>query len=361
MIASTKNDHPASAPAAARVGGLDSVRALAALSVMLAHILVPNLEGLLNFTPLAGTAIPALSKYFITGVPVIAFFVVSGFCIHYPYLTRSLPVIPFLAARWARVLLPTLVAIAFALLAKIESYNFSDGYILWSIVCELFYYTLYPFFFWLSRFVVFRIQYLLSLGASISVAIYLGSDDYGNMNIFGPELNWLIHLPSWLLGCALAEWMVQKRNHGRQTHSKTSFIIARRAGMSLAGSLLLWFSFNTPAGLYLTSHLFALLSCFLINAEICASPTTTSRLEKLGAWSFSLYLMHMPIYVMIGKFMPGIIATSPLYPLLCAPLVLWLCCLFYRKIEMPTHTYARRLFQTMPTRGIVILNKRSAL
>ncbi len=145
-----------------------------------------------------------------------------------------------------------------------------------------------------------------------------------------------------------------------KSYSAAVVFTAPRVGMSLAGSLLLWLSFNTPAGLYLTSHLFALLSCFFINAEIYASPAAASRLEKLGSWSFSLYLMHMPIYVMIGKFMPVIIAMSPLYPMLCMPLVLWLCYLFYRKIEIRTHTYARRIFQTTPTNGIVILNKRGA-
>ena len=343
---------------AERIGGLDSVRALAALSVMLTHILVPNLEGLLSFTPLAGTAIPALSKYIITGIPVITFFVVSGFCIHYPYQTKSLPVLSFLAARWIRLLLPTLVAIMVAMIAKLATYNFWDGYILWSIVCELFYYTLYPLFFWLSRFITFRAQYLLSLMVSLGLALYLGSDAYGNFNNFGPELNWLISLPSWLLGCVLAESVFQKRQRQNLTPHKDVPIVVWRAMVAIAASLLLWLSFNTPAGLYLTLHLFALLSYFWIAAEIRLQRVAGNKLEAIGRWSFSLYLMHMPIYAILGRIMLCWTENPTYYQLLGLPIVLWFSYVFYRAMEMPTHTYARHLFKTVQPRGILISSRK---
>lgn len=117
---------------AEHVEGIDSVRALAALSVVLAHIVGPELPGLLKRTALVTTVIPDLAQYVFTGHPtVIAFFVVSGFCIHYPYVRKPLPVLPFWVARGIRIMIPALVAMVLAKLAKLHDYNFWDGYILW--------------------------------------------------------------------------------------------------------------------------------------------------------------------------------------------------------------------------------------
>src|ERR1700674_422745 len=120
------------------VPGPDSVRALAALSVMCAHLVGPSL--------------PGIGRYLFTGAPaVIAFFVISGFCIHYPYRTRELPILAFWAARWTRIMVPAIAALALAQGAGIRQYNFTDGFILWSIVCELAYYTIYPALHWMAR------------------------------------------------------------------------------------------------------------------------------------------------------------------------------------------------------------------
>ena len=139
--------------------GLDTVRAFAALSVVLAHILGPKLPSVLQNLGL-NQGIADFSKYLFTGHPaVIVFFVVSGFCIHYPYTRRNLPVIAFTLARWMRIMPPALIAMLLAYLLHVEKYNFVDGFILWSIVCELWYYSLYPFFLMLSRRVSFNVQF----------------------------------------------------------------------------------------------------------------------------------------------------------------------------------------------------------
>lgn len=194
-------------PVLRHVYGIDSVRALAALSVVFAHIVGPALSDLLaRIPPLAETIIPNFAKYLFTGHPaVIAFFVVSGFCIHYPYTKKALPILPFWAARWTRIIIPLLVAILVAKLARLKGYNFWDGYILWSIVCELFYYMLYPLFLLVSRWVPWGIQFYLALLLSFTVPIGLGSDQYGNAHVYGPLLNWVVGLPSWLAGCVLGE------------------------------------------------------------------------------------------------------------------------------------------------------------
>ena len=175
-----------------RVLGLDSVRAVAALSVMLAH--------------LAGPYMPGLSRYLFTGVPaVIVFFVVSGFCIRFPYRTRPAPRLAFWAARAVRMLVPALVAMGLAHLAGLREYNFVDGYILWSIVCELFYYAAYPLLASTARRIGWRTLCGASFVVSYAVAVGVGSDRYGNVHVYGWYLNWIILLPAWLLGCILAD------------------------------------------------------------------------------------------------------------------------------------------------------------
>ncbi|MFL5019716.1 MAG: acyltransferase family protein, partial [Rhizobium sp.] len=164
-----------------RVLGLDTVRAIAALSVVFAHLLGPSL--------------PGVAKYIFTGHPaVIAFFVVSGFCIHYPYRFRSLQVAPFLSGRFIRIVPPAAAAFILAQAMGMKAYNPIDGYILWSVVCEAIYYCLYPLIVPISRRIGWPVLIAVSVIASYGVAVGFGSDQYGNAMKYGPKLNWVVGL-----------------------------------------------------------------------------------------------------------------------------------------------------------------------
>lgn len=334
-----------------RVCGIDSVRALAALSVVFAHLVGPTLPGLLGHTPLAATVIPNYAKYLFTGHPaVIAFFVISGFCIHYPYTRKSLPVLPFWAARWTRIMIPVLAAIVLAKLARLKEYNFWDGYILWSIVCELFYYMLYPLFLLLSRWVTWRVQFYLALFLSFTVAIGLGSDQYGNAHVYGPLLNWVVALPSWLAGCVLAESIhKQKDSPTIPSAYRVAFWRCLVAGVA---SVLYWLTLNTGFGYYLTMNGFALLAYFWIRAEIASPSGQDGVLEGVGKWSYSIYLLHMPILVILARILKPI--WSDTLQLLCLPLILYGCFWLYKKVELPAHGYARRIFRAINPRGLFV-------
>ena len=63
--------------------------------------------------------------------------------------------------------------------------------------------------------------------------------------------------------------------------------------------------------------------------------------EWAGRWSYSLYLMHLPLMVLIGGLRPD-----------ASPLLNWVVliagalagsCLFYLLIERPSHALARRI------------------
>ena len=77
---------------------------------------------------------------------VIIFFLISGFCIHYPYREswHKKNILPFIMARVTRISAPIICA---AVIVKLIGFNTSLFYLLigWSIVCELSYYVFYPF------------------------------------------------------------------------------------------------------------------------------------------------------------------------------------------------------------------------
>lgn len=318
---------------APHVIGPDTVRAFAALSVMCAHVLGPVLPDVLQKFGL-GHELSALAKHLFAGQMVIVFFVVSGFCIHYPYVTKKLPIFAFLTARWVRIMIPALVALAMAKFLGLHKFNFIDGFILWSVVCELWYYSLYPLFLWLSRKVSFKSQFLLALIVSFFILICLGSDKYGNVNIYGPWLNWLVALPSWLLGCVLAEKIYYKSN---EFNTNTNRVILWRVLIALIASAMGWLTLNTSIGFYLTMNPFAILAFFWIRAEINAPKNPNSTLEKIGKWSYSIYLYHIIFMVIVTKFF---ISSK----LLSFPFILILCYLAFRAVEKPSHHYARMLF-----------------
>lgn len=301
-----------------RVKGIDKLRALAALSVVIAHIY--------------GSAIPGYWKYLFTGHPsVIAFFVISGFCIHRPYVQNRLDVKAFLAARLVRILPPVLVAMFFANRLQMNLYNFTDGYILWSVVCELWYYGCYPIFYWASKYISWKAQFVLAMLVSFTIVGYFGSDQYGGAAVYGPYLNWVVALPSWLLGCVVAE----------QEIGKPANVYIWRLVTALAAAIAYYLTMNTSIGFYLTMNLFAVLAAVWLKAEI-ATAKSSNWLDWIGTWSFSIYLIHMianrAIEVYWAAYIPykGIALTA-----------LAMSLIFYFIVEKPSHFLARKVFKFM--------------
>ncbi len=84
-----------------KINGIDRIRAFAALSVMLGHTSSPYL--------------PDIFRYVFTGNPaVFVFFVISGFCIHYPYVSSPLPVSAFYFSRLIRILPVAMIGVVLA-------------------------------------------------------------------------------------------------------------------------------------------------------------------------------------------------------------------------------------------------------
>lgn len=120
---------------------VDAVRLLSAAWVGFSHLGGPpvdELARLAGFSILAGHLSKAVATAFCGPAAVVVFFVISGFCIHYPYAKgQAFHWCGFLVSRLTRILLPMLAAIGiFRLCAQIDKLQL----ILWSIYCEMIYY-----------------------------------------------------------------------------------------------------------------------------------------------------------------------------------------------------------------------------
>src|SRR5690349_16241360 len=133
-------------PITARILGLDALRLFCALCVVQGHL---RLEALLFLNKLHGP--PSLVHWtvfiFNAGIPipsgpnaVIVFFVISGFCIHFPFRDAPAMNVPqYLIRRYIRVGIPAVVA---AICLYICGFHSLQDSVLWSIICEVIYYTL---------------------------------------------------------------------------------------------------------------------------------------------------------------------------------------------------------------------------
>ena len=200
---------------------------------------------------------------------------------------------------------------------------------MWSIVCELIYYALYPLLYYFTRFVGWVKLLILSIIASYALVLGLGSDEYGNAHIYGPYLNWIVGLPAWLLGCVLAQKYRTSWNIGS--------IWPWRITTAVLASTLYWATINTSVGYYLTMVPFALVAALWLVAEISsARQSPVVALEFVGRACFSIYLMHIVMAAVISRM--GIsepFITTVLSLIMIAP--------FYLVVERPSHILARYL------------------
>lgn len=188
-----------------RVIGLDSLRFVLAFIVLLGHGVIPQFDESIINSNILFYYIDILMKLVQpSGVAaVMAFFIISGFVIHYPYTTgKSINVIEFYLRRIIRIALPA--AIAFSL------YYFTFNLymvVIWSLICEIIYYLLYPLILRYKEKHMSKI-FVCSFVLSYIVSLYytVVSDSYnGDFHRSGFLLTWIVGLPIWLLGVILAD------------------------------------------------------------------------------------------------------------------------------------------------------------
>jgi len=128
-----------------RIEGLDTIRFVLAMTVVFGHCGFIQFHLPFERFHYIGPAVRALQRNIVNGpAAVIAFFVISGFCVHYP--NRKLDrvdLLPFYARRHIRIIIPATFAALISSAKGVDLARCSDS-ILWSLVCEEIYYTMYP-------------------------------------------------------------------------------------------------------------------------------------------------------------------------------------------------------------------------
>lgn len=324
-----------------RISGLDSIRFVCALWVFFGHGHAPPASNPFEINTLLYWVFRGIYGNMWSGpAAVIVFFVISGFCIHYPFANRgdSLPAFAFLVKRWLRLGLPLAVAIPIAQLHG-HSLPLFDKTILWSLLAELVYYSIYPF---LRK--IWKLQgswlLILTLASVLAFLVVLSAPHAGDYPSYGPWLNWLIGLPCWLMGCLLADWISASK---RASITSATLWMWRLAVFAAAG-LCSVLRFHSPIGYPWTLDIFAVLVLFWLYREISfrfESPASP-MLEWAGRWSYSLYLMHAVAATRFGLIFSDIGSSFSTW-FLKVSFVLVACYLFHLLVEWPSHAIARRL------------------
>jgi len=195
-----------------RIAGLDTIRAISALWVVMGHIGAPPLTaGLDESNGLARVVVGIYANFWSGPAAVMVFFVISGFCIHYPY-ARSLTVPSqkaYLVRRYCRIAVPLVIAVGISRMLSVNLSLFNLS-ILWSLVAELVYYTIYPLLLHARR-ATGSWMPLVICAFGLALALAATQPSAGNYPSFGNALNWLLGLPVWLSGCWLADRVVASK------------------------------------------------------------------------------------------------------------------------------------------------------
>ncbi len=325
-----------------RVHGLDTIRFFLALWVVAAHFWVPL--GI-DKSSTVGKLIIGLYDNFINGpAAVIVFFVISGFCIHYPYRhKRELALIPYFSRRHLRIWVPIFITVLCGMPLGVK-FSLMERSILWSLLAEEIYYLIYPIILWLRRQLGWR--KLLIFAYACASTIVLSNPTINDYPSYGPYLTWLLGLPTWLLGCCLAE----KSDKLCQTVANidTIHIWRWRFAAWLLSFICSIANFHSPIKYPLNLTLFAVFAFFWLGQEIAYHQLRDPHplFENAGKGSYSIYLFHLlapPLYILLK--LP---TFSPLLQwVVQIAFALPICYVFYLLVERPSHSLARKVAEKL--------------
>jgi peptidoglycan/LPS O-acetylase OafA/YrhL len=325
------------------VQGIDSIRFFLALIVLLSHYRNPFILLFKNSeNKLAQLFSGAISHLFLGVGAVIAFFIISGFVIHYPNRHKEkINVVNFLLRRWLRIGIPMVV------IGLIAGYfGYFNNIPVWSLYCEIIYYTIYPLLFrsriswgrqfWISFVLSYAVIIALNL-AEINSFIHQANLGY-NINYWqlGISLTWLVGLPCWLLGVLLAE-----RADRFNFQVSTLKIYACRAGVFLLSMAIFALATHYYLSCILSLNIYALVLYLWLKQEIVyyRSHQPSRVFEYFGKFSYSLYLCHQLCLIIISTFLVYNEYTYLLYIVLS----LGISYIAYLLVEYPSHKLAQKI------------------
>lgn len=323
----------------ARLPVLDAIRFLAAAVVALAHFGLPVLDSFWITRHTVPNFPQQVLIFFLNGgSAVMVFFVLSGFCIHLPYVgERPLNLREFYLRRFLRLGIPLLVWAPFLLIVKEP--KLSVG-VLWSLWAELIYYALYPL---LRRVIQLWLWELVYLSAVVgAIVVLLTFPPQQICGLYSPAVAWVLGLPVWLLGVRLAEqWPKLKTLKPLGAPA----LWALRLSLFLVAwvaSLLSWRGVSDGW----TQNVFGVLAAYWLGQELVAaqSRTVPQWLVAAGGMSYSYYLIHSGVgYSVAGLLGLGAPLERPVANVVAHTTALLAAYGFARWVEKPAHALARRL------------------
>jgi peptidoglycan/LPS O-acetylase OafA/YrhL len=302
------------------------------------------------------------------GVPI--FFVISGYCIHrsqaYSYVqtkTYNLPTLNFLTRRFIRIYPVLFGALLLTLACDRVSAHFFQGIFgdtslsvfltnlfsvqgvvgpyygsnvpLWTLAIEVQFYALYP--------LLLVLMFRLGKGRTFLALCLVNMVSYFFLERRGYSL-FTSFYPLWYLGVLVAEYEIAKPPFDWLSSTRSRIILyISSLALLIIGCGVDFF------GPYLSFQIWGAAFALFLMRRIWDGPTKppTSAAKifgSLGRFSFSLYIVHLPIIVLINSVLFNSVRQPSFLPLFlvlgsavgCAYIFFWIC-------ESPALTLSQKL------------------
>ncbi|ROS63801.1 peptidoglycan/LPS O-acetylase OafA/YrhL [Curtobacterium sp. PhB172] len=354
---------------AGRIGSLDGLRGVAAAVVLIHHglLVVPSLSDGNNGLPVPSSRAwlvdSPLHLFWAGGEAVFVFFVLSGFVLTLPSLRRAQDWFAYYPSRLLRLYVPVVASVALALVLFLLVPRTADpgasGWLLrhvepltaggllgdvtlwsptrlnsplWSLTWEVAFSLLLPVFVLLAK-ATSRVWWLTAVAALL-------------LSAHGRQVHedWLMYLPMFLLGSALAAgWeRIPEIRRG------PGWVLA---ALAVLGITFEWWVPRSMVGLHVPIVVLASAGLIVL---LCGKWLPAERVmlgpvpRALGRLSFSLYLVHEPITVSVALLLPT--SVPWLTPIIAIPVAVVVAGLFARLVELPAHRLAKRVAKTITVR-----------
>ncbi|WP_249040669.1 acyltransferase family protein [Paraburkholderia megapolitana] len=289
---------------------IDAIRFMAAAWVVFYHFGPPPFKSIFtgHLALLGGALWSGLVVLFAGPAAVIVFFVISGYCIHNAYhRDASLRPVSYFVSRYVRIGVP-LAVVALVSRPVGDASTLLES-VLWSLYCELVYYTVYP----LVRQRFHRVGEMIVcavIGGALMVwlthtqaRVVCDHCVYQNYGVAGTSL---LYFPGWLLGSLIADMQRTRGGiDGRRAYSQltgwivrvlravvrglSAQLVAARVALVAAASLTFVLASSShikPAFLPTVGPDISLtLFQFFAAAWIAAETTTPARESSRGVWA----------------------------------------------------------------------------
>lgn len=363
---------------------IDAMRGFAALLVAYFHCRQVAWVGMQSFHESVGHALnfSSIVAYLTlpiawgsAGVPI--FFVISGYCIHRGAAFKlaqnpayQLDTANFWARRFARIYPVLLAALLLTLaldwvslqlppvnhkvreiglhaflvnlfsLQGVAGKTYGSNGALWTLSLEVQFYVIYPLLFALRRRIGMTPVLVAVALINVVSACVLERHDIQFFTSY-----WF----SWTLGAWIADSKASAAIAKRTGQAASKWLYAIAAGLIIAGCAA--FHFGQYGAFQLWSLGFAV---YLFKAlERRATPSPLARvLARLGDFSFSLYLIHLPIFVLLSSLLYRSALQESIWPSFGFMLVaIPVAYVFYRLIELPAMKWSASLKPKNRTAG----------